>query len=416
MRSSSILEKLDDALNPITVKELRQTVNSRAISITIMSLLSLELFLMIVFIAQASNKKTMGYGQGFFTAVIGVLMFISLFGVCATSSQRFAKERNGEGTDVIHTTALKPLQIIFGKMASSFALGLFLFSLCLPFLGVSYFMRGIDISTIIFVVALSFTILVPIMQFSILTGAFGNVRASNALLVLVVFSSFITLPGLLFGARPLLSGSTDTWLMLLWTMYAAAVVTGFGFFASVAVLAPYHSNRAMPLRIYLASYWLVSFLVGCAVNTSYGYRAFMAVFYIPAVIIFSIYAAIAVGERDRQTRRVLKRTPKRAMFRLAYYLLSTGRGNGLLFSGFFLLLTTAALELPILKPTFDAYFKDVLSGCSMAASVILIYGILAHFTASPIKRKIPKFNAYVPWFFYLILFNLAPMVLSVLTK
>jgi hypothetical protein len=414
--SLSIFKKIDDMLNPIMVKELRQTVNSRSISMTILSLLGLQLLLMIMFITQ-TRKSTLGYGQGFFASVMSVLTIVSLFGICATAAQRFAKERKGEGTDVIHSTAMTPSKIIFGKMASSIALGLFLFSLCLPFLGVSYFMRGVDIATIIFGVALSFTILVPIMQLSILTGAFGNLRLTTSLLGLVVILSFAVLPGLLFHGGGLFSGLNNIWTILAWTLYASAALTGFAFFSSVALLAPKHSNRAMPLRIFMAGYWLVSLIIGFAANAWYGTPAFLVVFHAPSVILFSIYAALAVGERDKQTRRVLNHTPKLKILRLPYYLLSTGRANGLLFSAFFLALTTLVSILPIFNPGFHSDFDGaMMAGLAMVAVLLLMYGVLTHFAALTVKRWIPRFNAYVPWFFCLIFFNMGPMIVSVLTK
>ena len=414
----SIMKKFDDALNPIAVKELRQTVNSRNITITVISLLALQLFLMVIFIMQA-GESSMGYGEGFFAAVMSALGFICLFGVCATTSQRFAKERKGEGTDVIHSTALTPYQIVWGKLSSAIVMTLFLFSLCMPFLGVSYFMRGVDLSKIVFVVVLAFIALIPLIQFAIFAGSFGNVRLSGGLLVLLIFVSLMVFPSFLFSRGAGISfASADRLAIFGWTFYVAALLTGFAFFASVAMLAPRHSNRAMPLRIYFVGFWVISLIAGLMANNFYGSTVFLILFYVPSIILFSVYAVIAIGERDTQTRRVLKQTPHTRILKLPFYLLSTGRANGLLFSAFFLTLTILIPLLPQLNNNvFDSHLEGgAFIALPMIVALALMYGILSHFTALHIKSRIPKFNAAGPWFFYLILFNLGPMIVSVLSS
>ena len=410
----NILKKLDDYINPIVVKELRQTVNSKIVPVAMVALLTMQLGAMVIFITEA-NVSSAGYGSKFFGWIMGILAVICLFGICATSAQRFAKERKRDGLDIIHSTIMSPYQIAQGKLFSSIVMAMFLFSLCLPFLGVSYFMRGIDIPSIVWGIAIAFVALIPLFQFAILVGSLTNERFASGI---VAFSMIVGIPmliGTLANSSHIMLGFAMTWLVFLWCSYVALLLTGFGFFATIAIIMTRTANRALPLRLYLIGVWLILAITSLAL---YGYFKDVGIFslwYVASIIIFSITAIASISERDQQSRRVLKQTPKHRLLRPLFFLISSGRSNGLLFSALFLLMTIGGGFMLKSTITYDNFIPDeTFMFFNTIAAFTMLYSLLSHFFGLIVKRFVPTLSAFVGLLFFIIIFNLGPVLINIL--
>ena len=146
----SIIQKLRDLeLNPVLVKEVRQSVRS-------MQLLGVLVLLLLGLLA--SSLLFLGYqtidlrdnstlGQGFFIMVMIILMVATAFTASAMFYRHY-REREPSHYDLLYITTLTPGRIARGRYMAGVAMTSLVLSLGLPFLTLSYLLRGIEMSSI----------------------------------------------------------------------------------------------------------------------------------------------------------------------------------------------------------------------------------------------------------------------------
>src|SRR5262249_54977439 len=141
-----------------------------------------------------------------------------------------------------------------------------IFSACTPFMAFTYFLRGIDLPSIFFVITLDFVVVLASVMLTIFLAVVPGNRVLKALLGLVglivlLVVLFMTLSSTLmlleFGVVGMFE-SHEFWIGI------ACMGTGVvGFIAllytwSVALVNPPSSNRALPSRLMLTALWAVS--------------------------------------------------------------------------------------------------------------------------------------------------------------
>src|SRR5262249_33439225 len=150
------LDQLDDWLNPIVVKELRQAVKSRMVIIILMVFLIIELLVMggVLLASSARGAQAGGLFSGgieVFAILQWGLLGTLLLVIPAHTTILFASERSDQNTDLLFISALQPSQIVWGKFFASAVLAMLVLSLVAPFMVFCYLMRGLDIPTILLV-------------------------------------------------------------------------------------------------------------------------------------------------------------------------------------------------------------------------------------------------------------------------
>jgi hypothetical protein len=364
---SRIIDYLDDRLNPIVVKEIRQYLNSRAILSCIVFVLLMELVSLFIFIFFNDNN-TVGRGMDFFTAILVILSLGCFFGIGFSACNRVTLERKAEALDLIYSTVLSPHKIISGKLLSGMVMVSLLFSLCLPFMCVSYYLRGIDMPKIILLTYCLYILNIPVLLLMLLVG----ISAINKL-IRIAAGIILSVLGFGFLQAALSSFSRGSsleflsWWPLFWyTIIVFSAATGF-FLAAAAMISPQSSNQTMPLRLYFAICWTVfliaALIASYVVKNKLPLTVWANVFYIIAV--FNLM--IAAAERDDQSRRVLSRLPAGKIRRRLFFMFSSGSAAGLLFSIAMISLTALAVLIAQLKPS------------SSGDSIYIILGISAYF-------------------------------------
>ena len=141
------------ALNPVTLKELRQMVRSRLVSTGLIAFLFLQVAVVSIALltARSASSDPLGqsYGNVVFGTVTAMLGFMLLLGIPGFVSARMAAERSADRLDLQFTTALAPTQFIDGKIAAAAVLMLLFASTSLPFLMLAYLLRGVDVFTML---------------------------------------------------------------------------------------------------------------------------------------------------------------------------------------------------------------------------------------------------------------------------
>lgn len=285
---------MDDRLNPILVKEVRQSLRSRSTLLVIGAALLVQLFALYLFAVNDSSSP----GASFF----GVIMTVFIFGsfiLCAVFCQRFSLERREDNLDYTYITTLSPLRIVSGKFVSVLVMELMLFSLCLPFFVMSYYLGGIDLSTILLRSAMVLLLMLPCIMLGLLIGSSGK-KGSVVLFVLLCFVVNI------FLTVFLMQGADRNFFPLilvasLWALALLGVLT-------VAAISNLNANRVGGMRIFLAVSAVAGFPVFELVagrSIQYKVTDYAGTYFCWWIAISALLTMISSVEPSQPSRRIL---------------------------------------------------------------------------------------------------------------
>lgn len=320
MDVAGFFRKVDDLLNPVLVKEVRQSLHSRSIQNLLGGLALLELG--ILFLLVQSSEENIGVVD--FAFSIGLLAII-LWILIAFCCRRFEMERRREAPDLIHITQLSARQLIAGKFWAAVLLEVQLFAVVLPFLMISFYLRGPEMGEILKVAALFFFGAWPVLLLGLLVAGFGS-RWSVGVLFVLTFPVFLM-------SLALSAPSSDyfpddfSWLPYYGIFWLSLIL----FCAAVAVAGQPGSNRIRPLRLALGLAAL-GILPGFVLLSGYYEGNFFGQWGTVILLFAGVVALVAALEEEAPGRRVLAELPERGPWRVAVLLFSDGAGSGLVFA------------------------------------------------------------------------------------
>ena len=263
---ANTFEKIGDSLNPIVVKEVRQAVQGKFLVVVLMLFLVVQLFTMGIFLATQPASWSFNAGQNIFMILLGILSATCLLFVPAYTGIRLASERSDANVDLLFITTLRPRSIIWGKFLAALVLTVLLYSACMPFMTFTYLLRGVDLPSIFILLGFNFTIIAIGIQCAILIGCIPANRALKAILgviwlaaVVGIFAWTTALSGVLLNAG--LGSQLNSWGF--WRGALGVLVSEVALIVhlallSTALISPISANRALPLRIFVITVWLVT--------------------------------------------------------------------------------------------------------------------------------------------------------------
>jgi hypothetical protein len=373
MKSAGFASRLDDWLNPIMVKELRQAVKNRAVlaALLLFLLIQLGILLLNLFLEpQPANFVNLYAGRQIFEVLQGILLGTCMLLVPTYAGIRLASEHSDNNVDLLFISTLRPRAIIAGKLQAAVVLILLIFSACAPFMTFTYLLRGIDIPSILLVLAVDFLAVLLGTQLTIFLGAAPASWGLKLLLGAVGLGCL----GMLFGSS--LGGtlgileeglgsrmdSVEFWLIAGAIVTAVVAVMGLLFVWSVAVVSSPSSNRALPVRLYVLMGWLAT--GGVAALLAWRFREPIPLYlWMDAVVVLLCSQILtSINERERWGPRVARTIPRRWWLRGPAFLLYSGAAGGVLFAVVLLALTIALPSLALwhwrelFPPRFDIEF------------------------------------------------------------
>ena len=346
------------ALNPVTLKELRQMVRSRLvatglIAFLLMQLIGVSLVLLTVRSEAHSSAGLYGsaLGEGVFHTVYFLLSGIVLLCIPLFMGTRMGIERAKEQLDLQFTTALKPRQFVDGKIASAVVLILMFASASLPFLVLSYLLRGIDLFTVLWSFCGLLVVAVCCLYGILFLGVIGVSRVFRIFLLLgVIFALLFIMGWVNIGSAawmasgrglPLsswdeIAGFALTLLLIVSGCALARVVT-------VAALSPPHANRGLPVRACITAAWLLWGLVCLAYAGVKRDAGSVTVWGLLSVLAAAVLLAVAASMPGGHSRRVLAAVSPRAWVRLVQFVFFSGVEGGMVWALSLGLCTVASL-------------------------------------------------------------------------
>ena len=414
--------KVDDWINPIVVKELRQAVRSRAVIAALLLFLLLQLAIIGIYVLnnEASGRQSdvLDGGRELFQVIQAIMLGTCLL-IPAYAGIRLGAERSDTNVDLLFISTLKPRAIVSGKLFSAVVLALLVFSACTPFMTFTYLLRGLDIPTILAILMIDFVAVLWGIQAAIFLAV---IPAPLAMRVLFVVLGLFGLYGLLAGTVGAsyaliqfgLGVSMDSWDF--WGPWLASgllvlATVGLLFVWSVAVLSPPSANRALRVRLYMLALWLVTGVAVLWVNSRTRGMGLFEVWLSLVGIQFAQQVLISINERDSWGPRVAKSIPRRWWLRVPAFLLYSGSAGGILF-GVLMFALTFFVGFAFLHHRALGFEVGTLAGMLRLLLLVFLYAYCYCMSALLIQRTLlaRQLKAIATWLVALLLLGLGSVM------
>lgn len=331
-------------MNPVTLKELRQLTRSRSISGAIIGFFLLQLVVAaLVILASTNDDGTLDSdtGEMVFAWLAALLAPLVAFVVPGNLFARLVSEHGTGRAELLLATSLPPSAFIDGKIRSGLLLSGVFIAGALPFLLLSYLLRGIDMMVILswtFSVAFFASFAVHISLFLASTRLPATARRC-----LWAFCALPCVPFALLSAEGYRHMVYEEGLAF-HLATAACVVTANLLLRGLAIaqLSPRNTDRARPLRLTVAALWplLLAVFAGIGLHETALSNATLAFSSLMGAGVLFL-AAFELASPSGPSRRVLLDRPDGRWRRLLRWPFATGFESGLAFT--LLLLGAGAL-------------------------------------------------------------------------
>jgi hypothetical protein len=335
-------ERLTDRLNPILVKEVRQSLRGRYFRISFWITLSLAtvvgLGVLLVRSSMNEDLASMVHGPTFFVAMFACLAIATQVLVPFSAFLSMGGEWDENTYDLLVLSNLRPRQIVFGKVQSATVQALLFYSSFGPFLVFAFLLRGLDLFAIFVGLAISLAISVLLSCLAVAMSSFSQARfARLALMVLLavilVQATFVTIawagqmmafPGQLH--EPQVQKAIAAAISI------AVAVAAFFFASACARLAHPEENRSTGLRlmtlgaIAVGLFWITVIGGGTSVDDDIVLGGVIA-----AHAVLATATLFFITEPERLGRRVAVSLPSSGLARTLMASLLPGGARGLLF-------------------------------------------------------------------------------------
>ncbi|MBT7303540.1 MAG: hypothetical protein HN849_28680 [Victivallales bacterium] len=409
-------------LNPVMVRELRQYTRSRFTSYILVLMLAGLLLISAGFFSSSKGsvgvsgvELSAGAGASMYGAVAGALGFASIL-LALYTAQRMGNEHRKDKPDLLFATSLAPGTIVRGKLFAGLSMFGLLLSLALPFMTMTYLLRGIDVRTILWGLLWLLVLNVLFLTGAILLGCMplGPLFRRGGIGLFGIAFWFLMSAGPLRGVGRLFGPGGISMLAFdktVTVIVVSVLVTVFllPYAMSVLCLSPRWSNRARPFRLtvtVLWALWVGLILVGAFVHGSIPSEPLMACL-IPTTLI--LFGMLQIGEcvANTPSTRVLKTVPRFWLGRVLCFPFYAGGAGSLVWC------------VTLLAGLYGAayYALDPASSWSSNGAgpwlVVAVYAVCYILTASLLSRRFPKNareGAGAPWLVSLYLFAASGMV------
>ncbi len=360
---------MDDQLNPIVVKELRQAVQGRFLSWVLLGFLLLQMILLGGSLLSVDVSSTSWIssraGRTYFSFLQAILLGTCMLFVPMYTGVRMSLERTDQNADLMFISTLSPRAIVVGKFQSAVVLTILIFSACAPFMTVSYLLRGIDLPSIFSSLGISFLAILGGIQLAIFAACLPVGRFVRIILGVVLlgilFSWFLLVTSfnariVRLGIAGMLGSRHIGWVVtLLFLSYVS--VLAILFVLSVALLSTPSSNRVLPVRVVLSIIWVVSAVL--ALVFSFVEHSFRPIFgwTLLVSLTLAIILFFTINERESIGYRVTKTIPKNKLLRVLVFPFYSGVYSGVVWVFLSLFATLVVIGLGGLSGYFWAGWR-----------------------------------------------------------
>ncbi|MDC0710608.1 ABC transporter permease [Stigmatella sp. ncwal1] len=185
-RWARLAERLGERLNPLVVKEVRQGLRTRLFWVCFGLMLLACLLVSLLAYADMSGGSYRPKGQTYFFTFFVFLGLVHFFIIPYSAYRSLAREREDETWVLLTLTGLGPRRILRGKVASFLIQAGLYASAAGPFLLFSYYLNGIELMSILVVLALGALWLVFLTVLAVCAATLADGRLGRAFMHFVV--------------------------------------------------------------------------------------------------------------------------------------------------------------------------------------------------------------------------------------
>lgn len=411
---AAVWGRLDDALNPVLLKELRQAVRGRfVISALVLSLLAESITAVTMYFAAELNNFRLDsnpVGPRMFATLFGVIFFTCMLLVPIYCGMRMAAERADANTDLMYITTIAPRTIVVGKVLSVGAFVGLLFGGAAPFLAFSFVLRGLDLLPCVLVVMFAFLVILAEAALALFIGALPVTRPFKAVLGLVIVANslFFSMVGISligsmrFGTLAGMAGAPPGFPMALASFAAMIAAAAIVFIVlTTGLLTPPAANRALPVRVMLTILWAVTLWIAFDSGSNFRDRTPLVWWSWTQIALSGLVLLSAVGERERWGVRISRTIPRSPLGRATAFAFYSGGAGGVLWTTLMMTATIVAVDVagPRIVPIgFVVRESDVtrlLLALATGSFAILAYGLTAvAIHRRFLARRVPQKNTW----------------------
>ena len=332
-------QRLADWLNPILVKEARQSLKSRQFIITFFLLLAASCFWTIFgVVINAPDVYYVPTGQSLMAGYYFVLA-IPLIGMVPLAAHRsLAAEIDDDTFEMLVITRLSAMRIVMGKLNSAMLQMMVYFAAIVPCLAFSYLLRGVSLPTIVMLIAIVFFTALLVTSFSLTLATFAPHRAGQTLALLgliavIIFAEFLCaafcLDGILYER---VGNGVETMMFTAMFMIVGGSCIVMFVKAAAARIAPVTENRSTGLRWCMFAQQLLWIAV----------IAFLALWYEDTEVLnfgtmvvggyWLVMGTLTLSESPELSPRVQRRLPQTFAGRSLLTWFNPGPGTGYVFA------------------------------------------------------------------------------------
>ena len=336
----SSLEWLGDRLNPILVKETRQSLKSRQFILWFLLLLvGCWLATIGAVLLIGPSIHYVSTGTIFLVVYFTILAFPLVIVVPFSAYRSLSAEQESNTRDLLEVSTLTPKKVINGKLGSAMLQAMVYLSAIAPCVAFSYLLRGVGIGTISFLLLLVTLISFGLSCIGLFLAALSKDRryqvGISVLFAGILFGSFFLLVGSVSSAGFSSGFNIDDEEFLaafavLFSLYASTL--GLIYYATVGLITFVSANRSTPLRIAALvqqTVWVA--FISCVLLYDAPHEALFIGLTV-GVIYWYLGGSLLSGETATMSDRIKRTLPQSYSGRLFFTWLNPGPGSGYMFA------------------------------------------------------------------------------------
>ena len=341
-RLEQFLDAAGDRLNPILVKEARQSMKSKQFSVTFSLLLILSWMWTAIFVA--FSVPDVFYEAWGIRLLIGYIIILSfpLFIVVPFAAFRSLAAETEDGTfELLSITSLSARQIVLGKLGSAVLQMMVYYSALAPSIAFTYLLKGVDIVSIGLLLLHTFVISVVLSIIGLLAATITRARHWQVLVSVLLIAGLLLatfLADYFFIVMAVIGLPFDRpefWmanvgLLNFWIAFGALfliIAAGQISFAS--------ENRSTPIRMMLLlihTMWIGWMIYLWRWNSEAYCEPFLWIMVYFAAIFWMIAGALLTGETAQLSPRAKRNLPQTLIGRILLTWFNPGSASGYTFA------------------------------------------------------------------------------------
>lgn len=296
---NNFFTRINDGLNPILVKETRQTLSKIGYYV-----IGALILLLIMTLGGISTKISGDIALNIVKmADIIIVAFITL-----VHAARINQERRGN-TELMFNTPMSPFKIVLGKYLSILCFSVFTIALSLPFATACYFMNGVSLIDVVYVVAQIIVCSLIFASTALFVCSMPREKITDSLPVIAVGAYALVLTVALTVFISVASSSMHGGITVN-TLLMSAVYIATGFTLTMVNLTAPSDNRFIPAKIIV----FISLAVISFIKNDIDVTPFIVLFCV------SVMGGITIASPVNFSHRILEGRPRILFARVIAFL------------------------------------------------------------------------------------------------